>query len=137
LTQNHSGKRDKKLLNAPQADPEPQRWDDHVCVYEEAFEPFTLQLARVAMAGSGLNRAHRHRTRAGTIAGLGERAPAVVERFFENLGPASGGGQPGFPARPLSARRWFCNVLPSDQRRVTQAFAPFGRFVQGSTSMQP
>jgi SAM-dependent methyltransferase len=38
----------------PQPDQEPQRWDDHVFVYEEVFEPFTLQFARAAIAGLGL-----------------------------------------------------------------------------------
>src|SRR5262247_3930903 len=33
-----------------QPDQEPQRWDDHVPVYEAVFEPFTLQLARAAIA---------------------------------------------------------------------------------------
>jgi hypothetical protein len=41
LTQGHSGKRRKTLPTAPQPDQEPQGWDDHVCVYEEVFEPFT------------------------------------------------------------------------------------------------
>lgn len=33
-----------------QPDQQPHRWDDHVCVYEEVFEPFTLQLAQSAIA---------------------------------------------------------------------------------------
>ncbi|HEY7551682.1 MAG TPA: class I SAM-dependent methyltransferase [Hyphomicrobiaceae bacterium] len=33
-----------------QPDQEPQRWDDHVCVYETVFEPFTLQFAHAAIA---------------------------------------------------------------------------------------
>lgn len=33
-----------------QPDQEPRRWDDHVCVYEAVFEPFTLQFARAAMS---------------------------------------------------------------------------------------
>ena len=37
-----------------QPDQEPQRWDDHVCVYEAVFEPFTLQWARAAIATLGL-----------------------------------------------------------------------------------
>jgi ubiquinone/menaquinone biosynthesis C-methylase UbiE len=43
------------LPTAPQPDQEPQRWDDHVCVYEEVFEPFTLQFARAAIAQLGLS----------------------------------------------------------------------------------
>jgi ubiquinone/menaquinone biosynthesis C-methylase UbiE len=46
------------LLNAPQPDQEPRRWDDHVCVYEEVFEPFTLQFARAAIAQLGLSEGH-------------------------------------------------------------------------------
>jgi ubiquinone/menaquinone biosynthesis C-methylase UbiE len=37
-----------------QPDQEPQRWDDHVRVYETVFEPFTLQWARAASAALGL-----------------------------------------------------------------------------------
>lgn len=33
-----------------QPDQRPERWDDHVCVYETVFEPFTMQFARVAIA---------------------------------------------------------------------------------------
>jgi ubiquinone/menaquinone biosynthesis C-methylase UbiE len=43
------------LPTAPQPDQEPQRWDDHVFVYEEVFEPFTLQFAQAAIAGLGLS----------------------------------------------------------------------------------
>jgi SAM-dependent methyltransferase len=46
------------LPNAPQPDQEPQRWDDHVCVYEKVFEPFTLQFARDAIAQLGLSAGH-------------------------------------------------------------------------------
>jgi SAM-dependent methyltransferase len=38
------------LPTALQPDQEPQRWDDHVCVYETVFEPFTMQLADAAIA---------------------------------------------------------------------------------------
>jgi ubiquinone/menaquinone biosynthesis C-methylase UbiE len=37
-----------------QPDQEPQRWDDHVGVYEAVFEPFTMQFARPAIAALGL-----------------------------------------------------------------------------------
>jgi ubiquinone/menaquinone biosynthesis C-methylase UbiE len=37
-----------------QPDQSPQRWDDHVCVYEEVFEPFTLQFAEAAIAALAL-----------------------------------------------------------------------------------
>jgi SAM-dependent methyltransferase len=43
------------LPTAPQPDQEPQRWDDHVFVYEDVFEPFTLQFAQAAIAGLGLS----------------------------------------------------------------------------------
>jgi SAM-dependent methyltransferase len=43
------------LPNAPQPDQEPRRWDDHVCVYEEVFEPFTLQFAQAAIDQLGLS----------------------------------------------------------------------------------
>jgi ubiquinone/menaquinone biosynthesis C-methylase UbiE len=36
-----------------QPDQEPQRWDDHVTVYEAVFEPFSLQWARAAIARLG------------------------------------------------------------------------------------
>jgi SAM-dependent methyltransferase len=39
-----------------QPDQEPQRWDDHVRVYEEVFEPFTLEFAHAAIARLGLAR---------------------------------------------------------------------------------
>ncbi len=42
------------LPTTPQPDQQPARWDDHVCVYEEVFEPFTLQLAEAAIASLGL-----------------------------------------------------------------------------------
>jgi SAM-dependent methyltransferase len=38
------------LQTGPQPDQEPQRWDGHVGVYEEVFEPFTLQFAHAAIA---------------------------------------------------------------------------------------
>jgi SAM-dependent methyltransferase len=34
----------------PQPDQLPEKWDDHVRVYEEVFEPFTLQFAHAAIA---------------------------------------------------------------------------------------
>lgn len=37
-----------------QPDQTPHRWDDHVLVYEAAFEPFTLQFARKAITTLGL-----------------------------------------------------------------------------------
>jgi ubiquinone/menaquinone biosynthesis C-methylase UbiE len=37
-----------------QPDQQPERWDDHVCVYETVFEPFTLQLADAAISSLGL-----------------------------------------------------------------------------------
>ncbi|MBO0765362.1 MAG: class I SAM-dependent methyltransferase [Hyphomicrobiaceae bacterium] len=42
------------LSTGPQPDQEPWRWDDHVCVYETVFEPFTLQFADAAIAMLGL-----------------------------------------------------------------------------------
>ena len=38
-----------------QPDQQPHRWDDHVCVYEAVFEPFTLQFAQAAIATLGLS----------------------------------------------------------------------------------
>lgn len=46
------------LPTAPQPDQLPQRWDDHVCVYEEVFEPFTLQFAQAAVAALDLAAGH-------------------------------------------------------------------------------
>lgn len=37
-----------------QPDQFPQRWDDHVFVYEEVFEPFTLQFAEAAITALAL-----------------------------------------------------------------------------------
>lgn len=37
-----------------QPDQQPERWDDHVYVYEAVFEPFTLQFARAAISALGL-----------------------------------------------------------------------------------
>jgi ubiquinone/menaquinone biosynthesis C-methylase UbiE len=38
-----------------QPDQQPQRWDDHVSVYEAVFEPFTLQFAQAAISTLGLS----------------------------------------------------------------------------------
>lgn len=46
------------LPTAPQPDQEPRRWDDHVCVYEEVFEPFTLQFAQAAIGKLNLSAGH-------------------------------------------------------------------------------
>lgn len=37
-----------------QPDQQPERWDDHVAVYEAVFEPFTLQFAHAAVSTLGL-----------------------------------------------------------------------------------
>jgi ubiquinone/menaquinone biosynthesis C-methylase UbiE len=42
------------LPTGPQPDQEPQRWDDHVLMYEAVFEPFTLQFAHSAISALGL-----------------------------------------------------------------------------------
>lgn len=42
------------LPTTPQPDQQPAKWDDHVCVYEEVFEPFTDQFAEAAIATLGL-----------------------------------------------------------------------------------
>ena len=42
------------LPTGPQPDQQPQRWDDHVSVYESVFEPFTLQFAQAAISALGL-----------------------------------------------------------------------------------
>src|SRR5262249_52765199 len=52
----HSQQRGEMLPAGRQPDQEPQRWDDHVPVYEAVFEPFTLQLARSAITTLGLIR---------------------------------------------------------------------------------
>lgn len=41
---------------ALQPDQQPERWDDHVSVYEAVFEPFTLQFAEAAIAALDLRR---------------------------------------------------------------------------------
>lgn len=42
------------LPTDPQPDQQARRWSDHVSVYEEVFEPFTLQFARAAISALGL-----------------------------------------------------------------------------------
>jgi ubiquinone/menaquinone biosynthesis C-methylase UbiE len=42
------------LPTGSQPDQQPHRWNDHVCVYETVFEPFTLQFARGAISALGL-----------------------------------------------------------------------------------
>src|SRR5262245_21343660 len=42
------------LPTGHQPDQQPERWGDHVAVYETVFEPFTLQLARAAISTLGL-----------------------------------------------------------------------------------
>jgi ubiquinone/menaquinone biosynthesis C-methylase UbiE len=37
-----------------QPDQQPERWDDHVSVYETVFEPFTLKFAQAAISALGL-----------------------------------------------------------------------------------
>jgi len=64
------------LPTQPQPDQQPQRWDDHVCVYETVFEPFTLQFARAAIRALGLA-AGRHVLDVG--AGSGGAALAMAE----------------------------------------------------------
>jgi ubiquinone/menaquinone biosynthesis C-methylase UbiE len=49
-----SGERGKMLPTDHQPDQQPQRWNDHVCVYETVFEPFTLQFAQAAISALGL-----------------------------------------------------------------------------------
>jgi SAM-dependent methyltransferase len=62
-----------------QPDQQPQRWDDHVSVYEAVFEPFTLQLAQAAIATLRL-RSGRSVLDVG--AGTGGAALAMAERGF-------------------------------------------------------
>jgi len=40
----------------PQPDQKPELWDDHVSVYENVFEPFTMQFARAAIDALSLAR---------------------------------------------------------------------------------
>jgi ubiquinone/menaquinone biosynthesis C-methylase UbiE len=42
------------LPTGRQPDQQPERWDDHVALYETVFEPFTLQFARVAISTLGV-----------------------------------------------------------------------------------
>jgi SAM-dependent methyltransferase len=65
------------LPAAPQPDQEPRRWDDHVFVYEEVFEPFTLQFAQPAIAGLGLSAGQ---SVLDVGAGCGGAALAMAER---------------------------------------------------------
>jgi 2-polyprenyl-3-methyl-5-hydroxy-6-metoxy-1,4-benzoquinol methylase len=54
LADNISDERGKMLPTGSQPDQQPRRWDDHVCVYETVFEPFTLQFALAAISTLGL-----------------------------------------------------------------------------------
>lgn len=65
------------LPTAPQPDQEPQQWDDHVFVYEEVFEPFTLQFAQATIAGLGLSAGQ---TVLDVGAGCGAAALAMAEQ---------------------------------------------------------
>jgi ubiquinone/menaquinone biosynthesis C-methylase UbiE len=49
-----SDERGKMLPTGLQPDQQPERWSDHVSVYETVFEPFTLQFAQVAISALGL-----------------------------------------------------------------------------------
>jgi SAM-dependent methyltransferase len=77
-----------------QPDQEPQRWDDHVCVYETVFEPFTLQFADAAIAmlrlapgqsvldvGAGCRGAGLALTRQGLRVTAIDASPGMVERI--------------------------------------------------------
>lgn len=46
------------LPTGSQPDQQPERWDDHVSVYEAVFEPFTLQFAQAAISTLGLVAGH-------------------------------------------------------------------------------
>ncbi|KAB2912466.1 MAG: class I SAM-dependent methyltransferase [Hyphomicrobiaceae bacterium] len=65
------------LPTDPQPDQQPQRWDDHVCVYETVFEPFTLQFAQAAISMLGLARG---RSVLDVGAGSGGAALAMAEQ---------------------------------------------------------
>jgi ubiquinone/menaquinone biosynthesis C-methylase UbiE len=65
------------LPTVSQPDQEPQRWDDHVFVYEDVFEPFTLQFAKAAIAGLGLSAGQ---TVLDVGAGCGGAALAMAEQ---------------------------------------------------------
>jgi 2-polyprenyl-3-methyl-5-hydroxy-6-metoxy-1,4-benzoquinol methylase len=67
------------LRTSLQPDQEPRRWDDHVCVYEEVFEPFTLQFAETAIASLGLSAGQ---TVLDVGAGSGGAAIAMAEQGF-------------------------------------------------------
>ena len=41
-----------------QPDQQPHQWDDHVCVYESVFEPFTMQFAQAAISALDLAPGH-------------------------------------------------------------------------------
>ena len=64
-------------LTPAQPDQQPDRWDDHVAVYEEVFEPFTLQFADAAIARLNLAAGQRVLD---VGAGSGGAALALAER---------------------------------------------------------
>jgi SAM-dependent methyltransferase len=67
------------LPTARQPDQEPGRWDDHVCVYEEVFEPFTLQFSETAIASLALSAGQAV---VDVGAGAGGAAIAMAEQGF-------------------------------------------------------
>jgi ubiquinone/menaquinone biosynthesis C-methylase UbiE len=60
-----------------QPDQESQRWDDHVCVYETVFEPFTLQFAHAAIS---MLRLAAHQSVLDVGAGCGGTALALARQ---------------------------------------------------------
>jgi hypothetical protein len=76
------------LQSGSQPGQEARRWDDHVRVYEEVFEPFALQFAHAARSQRSSLQPERIGFAPGMaamMAGLGHKAPAAMERFVANL----------------------------------------------------
>ena len=85
-----------------QPDQRPDLWDDHVCVYEAVFEPFTAEFASQAIARLQL---HSHDRvldadriafapgMAAVVVGLGERRTSALDAFVRALEARWGQGQ--------------------------------------------
>jgi ubiquinone/menaquinone biosynthesis C-methylase UbiE len=113
-----------------QPDQEPQRWDDHVCVYETVFEPFTLQFADAAIAtlrlvpgqsvldvGAGCGGAALALARQGLRVTAIDASPRMVERISAR---AAGHGL-AVEVRALDGR-----VLQSADASFDAALSVFG-----------
>ena len=64
-----------------QPDQRPDMWDDHVCVYETVFEPFTMGFAARAVAGLSLRQQDHIRRRSGERRRRDRACGARIQRY--------------------------------------------------------